>query len=293
MKYYTLRVILFLLLFFSVERFCHRKTHGFRITKIQSDLPYLSQFQSEMPQDLSPKKVEEIFSMPFRFLNSGGECYVFVSDDGQYVLKFFKHHHMRLTKIEDYLLPKRFRRKVRRKRLEKLDTLFTSCKLAYDRFRSGTGLVYVHLNQTRHLKQRVKIYDAIGCVHSINLDTHTFALQKRAQMAYPSLQSLIEMNEEEAAKQRIASYIDLIVNRCNAGLADHDARMRNFGFIGGDAIELDLGSFTINEALKKPANQDRILLYETLKLKRWLAKRYPELSPYFEETLMNRLSENK
>lgn len=291
MKLAIVRFFLLIILFLSVERFCHKQTHGFRTSKIK---PRPDDFQTTAPTALSEEtldEIKEILAQPFHFMNSGGECYVFVSESGHHVLKFFKHHHMRKVKIEDFFLPGPIRRKIRKLRLDKRDRFMTSCLLANEHFSIGTGLIYLHLTPTSVFNQKVRIFDPIGCVHQIDLDTHTFALQRRAHLIYPSLQALIEMDEVEAVETRIASYVQLIASRCDAGLQDHDARKRNFGFIGQQAIELDLGSFTLNETLKCLEERNRVLIRETLKMKRWLSKRYPKYLPFFESALEKQLSE--
>ena len=276
-----IRLILFAILFICAERFCHKQTHGFRLHKIHSNLPHNPQWETPLPTN----EACEILAQPFHFLNSGGECYVFVSQDGDYVLKLFKHHHMRPRSWIDPVLPQSLIEK-RRVRLSKL---FTSCKIAHERFLEGTGLVYLHLTKTDHLQTKLRLFDPIGVVHILNLDEIEFALQKRATLAYSTLTALIEAREFEAAKRRLESLVDLIATRSRAGIADHDARKRNFGFIGSDAIELDLGSFSLNESLKDPQEAQKTLLYETMKLRRWIKKYHPELSECLDAKIKEHL----
>jgi hypothetical protein len=290
MKRWIFQGILFFIAFFAVERFCHEETHGFRLQKIRADLPSNPDWDTQFPEDHQEKKLQGILSQPFYFLNSGGEAYAFVSKDGKYVLKFFKLHHMRPYNFSDVFLPHPLRVKCQKMRKKKLTTLFSSCKLAYERFRERTGLIYLHLNKTDFLHVKLKIFDAIGAVHHLQLDKLPFALQEKALLAYPTLSSLAEAQEWDAAKRRISSLLDLIVARCRAGLADRDARKRNFGFIGDHAIEIDLGSFRVDESLKTKTAMEKVLLHETLKLRRYIKKRHPQLSEYFEEKLKTHLT---
>jgi len=276
--------------FMAVERFCHKQTKGFRLQKIQADLPHNPDWETHLPADCEIENLRTILKKPFYFLNYGGESYAFASKDGNYVLKFFKLHHMRPKNIEDAFLPTPVRSKFQQMRTKKLETLFSSCKLAYEKFRKGSGLVYLHLNQTDHLKSKLTFYDAIGAVHTIDLDKVPFALQKRATLAYPSLSALADAKELDAAKLRICALLDLITNRCQAGLFDHDARARNFGFIGEEAIEIDLGSFSVNEALKLPHETRKTLVNETHKLRRYIKKRHPELLDFFDQQIKDHLT---
>lgn len=289
MKQWIFQVILFLVSFVAVERFCHKQTHGFRLQKIQNTAPSNSQWDSALPPSYGVHQLQEIFSQPFYFLNSGGQCYAFVSKDEKYVVKFFKLHHMRPENWEDHLLPLSLRRKYQKMRSKRLQTFFSSCKLAHDRFKEGTGLIYLHLNKTDFLKTKLKLFDPIGVVHSVSLDEVPFALQEKAIMAYPTLTALCEAKEYEAAQKRIEALLDLIVTRCEAGLADHDSRKRNFGFIGDHAIEIDLGSFSIDESLKTEMARKKAFLKETSKLRMFVKKYIPQLSDFLDENIKKRL----
>jgi len=281
MKRIFLNICLFLIAFSAVERFCHKQTHGFSLHKIHSDLSFNPDW--EFPP-LSENEKTELFcalSQPYYFLNSGGEFYAFVSKDGKYVIKFFKHHHMRKKSWLDFFLPK----SISHSRVKRLATLFSSCRLAFDRFQKQTGLIYLHLNKTEDLKITLKLFDRIGVMQHVYLDQLEFVLQKRASMAYPTITALAEARELEAAKVRLSSLVDLIISRCQVGLAEHDARKRNFGFIGENAIEIDIGSFSINEKLKDPEEMQKALLLETSRLRRWVKKYHPELSEFLDEKI--------
>lgn len=283
-------------LFFAVERFCHKQTHGFRPYKFHSDLTYNPAWDIPPLSLEEERRVEEILSQPFYFLGSGGESYAFISKDRHFVLKVFKHHHMRTTSWVDQIpLPRwiePLQERYKEKRIDRQNTLFTSCLLAYNRLKQQTGLVYLHLNKTSHLNKTLSLFDPIGILHLVDLDKIEFALQEAATSAYPTLAYLVETQEIEGAKVRLKSLLDLTISRCKAGVADHDARKRNFGFVGEKAIELDLGSFSLNEDLKIPQNTNRIFLYETIKLRTWVKKYHPELTDFLEEKVREYLHSN-
>ncbi len=232
------KCFIFIICFASIERFCHKQTHGFRPYKIASNLTYNRPWKTP---DLSTEEIESYFSKPYRFLDSGGESYVFVSEDNERVIKFFKHHHMRGSPLMKLVPIRRLRQKHEEWSRFRFERFFGSCMLANNRFKERTSLLYLHLNQTETLNTRLKVYDAIGALHTIDLDTHTFALQERASLAKPTLSALLSARELDSTKARLNSLLDLIIERCESGIADHDAQMRNIGFVGTKAVELDLG----------------------------------------------------
>jgi hypothetical protein len=271
-----LKVAVALLLFCAVERFCHKKTHGFRLHKIASE----KSIDGALP--LSSSEKEElcaILDQPYHFLSSGGESYVFASSDDRYVIKFFKHHHMRDHSLFDLLAPK-----WKEDRIKKREKLFASCLIAEERLKEETGLIALHLKKTPgYFDQKLTLTDPLGISHKIDLNRTDFALQHKGQMA---MQALKATKDQEL----LDSIIALINSRSSKGVADCDPIFkRNLAFIGKRAIAIDLGAFASDESLKTPSLARRALYFETLKLRRWLYKNAPELLPYFEERLNQNL----
>lgn len=282
------KILLFLVSFICIERFCHGITQGFRPHKICSNLSFNPAYETAPAEE----EIKAYFSQPFYFLGSGGQCYAFISQDQKTILKVFKHHHMRPESYLNWIYLPSFleplRHKIIHERKERLHTIFLSCKLAYDRFKEHTGLLYLHLNKTHIFHQTITLVDNIGIAHPIDLDSLEFALQKTATLAYPKIDQCMKEGDQEAAKRCLKSLIELIVARSKAGLADRDPIVkRNFGFIGEKAIEIDLGSFYEDPLLTQAPAYKRELFCETLKLKSRVQKRYPELFPFLEQTIKN------
>jgi len=289
MKLFLRNSLLFALSFVAVERFCHKQTHGFRPYKIYSDHTQSPRWEFKSLSKEKTQEVQMLLKQPFTFLASGGESYVFVSQDQKTVLKVFKHHHMREhTWYDDLPCPtflSPLRSYVRHARKKRRNQFFTSCKIAYENFREGTGLIYLQLNPRAEWKGEIELYDAIGAFHKFDPNTLPFALQKLATPAYTTLSELMEAGETGAAMTRLASLLGLMNRRYELGIADHDPRKRNFGFIKDKAIELDLGSFSLDPTLQSPTRRRKAFLVETLKLRRWINKYHPTLTDFLEEKI--------
>ncbi len=284
------QIVLAITAFILVERFCHQKTGGFQIAKTQSDRPFNPKWETPPPTEQDLAELDQIFDQPFKFFSYGGQAYVFLSEDGETVLKLFKQHHMRTPEwIKKFPLPKTFKR-IRNKWVyrneEKFLLFFDSCKIAFDDFRDKTGLIYLHLNKTDYLQKQLTIIDKLGIAHQIDLDQTDFALQYRAKMTKKHFQTLKNKNQLAAGKESIDSILEMMVERSQRGIADRDPNLRrNCGFIGNQAIEIDLGSYTHNETLKIPFIGKTDIYQKSLQLKRMISKIYPELYPYLEERL--------
>jgi hypothetical protein len=250
-------------------------------------------FSDALPPLSEEHRVElrTTFSQPFYFLGHGGQCYAFVSADGRAVLKFFKQHHIRFWKFLDRLpLPSAlegYRQKILSKKLHQSPAFFESCKIAYLQFRERTGLIYLHLQRTDYFNKKLTLIDNLGIAHQLDLDSIDFALQKKAEPTRVKLRNLIKENDLDAAKQCIKSLLVLITERSQKGICDRDPNLRrNIGFVGNQAIEIDLGSYTKDESLNLDAENIRQeLIKNTWKLKQWLDRKSPVLSLYLSEQI--------
>ena len=286
----TIKVLVFIGGFIAVERFCHKKTEGFMFNKILSNLSYDERWETpRFPID-KEKEILSITDQPFYYLKSGGQSYAFISEDGKTVLKFFKMHHMREIK---WLTKARFpsfidigRDKIVTFRNNKLNHIFGSCAIASQEMQDETGMIYCHLNKTRHLKKKVVIYDKIGIRHVVNLDETPFVLQKKADLVFAKFHQVMANKDLTKAQECIDSLLNLFVTRYEKGIDDNDPIIRkNFGFLGTKAIEIDLGSFSRKEDLKDPSLYKLQLKKEMVDFKKWIEEFYPTLTPYLEERM--------
>jgi hypothetical protein len=279
MKIFLKLCTLVLALYF-VQKFCLEQTDGFTIAKISSNLPFEKKWETDPLSEAEHREMLQILDQKFTYLASGGQCYAFVSADGQSVLKFFKHH-MRL--------PCGWRpesAKKLQKKKNKLERDFNSYKLAFEELREETGLLYIHLNKTDHLKQTVTIVDKLGIEHRLDLDRTEFVLQKRADLVYPHLQDLMQKGDTAGAKQVVDALLEVITARCQKGIFDEDARIhRNFGLIADKAVIIDVGRFKKDSTRTQPDVYHKDLETITKRLKTWLDEDYPLLSLYLEKRL--------
>lgn len=277
--------LVFVILFFAVGRFCHKQTRGFTLLKIASDSPVASEEETASWPVEQKAALHAILEQPFFFLSSGGQCYAFVSADGKTVIKFFKHHHIRMwNRLNNLRLPRFLQRpldKTLEKKKHQSSWIFESCRIAYKNFKERSGLIYLHLHKTNSFKKKVKIIDNLNIAHLIDLDTTDFVLQQRAELSHRTLKRLIQDNRLEEAKQCIDSVLALTIERVKKGIIDRDPNMRtNIGFIGTYAIEIDIGSFTKKIDRIHEDNFQMELFTNTAKFHTWLNKRNTLLADY-------------
>jgi hypothetical protein len=234
-------IFLLPLVYFLVEK----GTDGFRSSRSGA-------ISDETWSAAAPPNLDAILNQRFSYLASGGQAWVFVSEDGNYVLKFFKRH----------------------KRRQKIKEDMASCKLAYDKLKEESGLIYLHLAPS--CEKIAAVVDKLHLPHRIDLGKTAFLIQKRAAPLYDTLRSFMEKGDMERAKAALADIRRLIYARAQKGIKDEDARLHcNLGLIGTEAILLDVGRLRDAPARKENAAKD--FHQSTAKLHLWLKENYPEL----------------
>jgi hypothetical protein len=309
--------------FVCVGRFCHKMTGGFAVSKIISDRklerharaqsrpfvfsgaqlpladkePLPSQeggFQSENRIQISDEEylqASHLLNQPFYFYAKGGQCFIFIGADGKTIIKFFKLHHMRfwnwLSRISFPFSLDYWRVKLLKKHQHQTQSyLFQSCKTAYEKFKEQTGLLYLQFSSNPLIQQKLVIYDKLMIAHVIELSSTDFVIQKKAAPIRKTFKKLIKQNNIELCKRYIDSMLELMIERCQQGIADRDFNVRtNFGLLDDKVIEIDIGSYHENSSLKDPQSSKAELVKQTEKFKKWLERHRQELAKYLCEKI--------
>ncbi|NNM42739.1 MAG: hypothetical protein HKM07_00145 [Chlamydiae bacterium] len=280
---------------FLVKQFCREVTGGFRITKICSNLTFSPEWETSPLSEEEAREVDLILDQEFTYLNKGAQCYAFVSQDGKYVLKFFKIPYVPPSFVKEISLPSFLHTWLDEKTWKKQSILqqeFTSYKIAYEKLKRETGLVYIHLNKTDTFHKKITIVDRLNIKHSLDLDKMEFLIQKKGTLAYPHLDALLKENKVEEAKECLRNLFKLIKTRAEKGILDTDPNLsKNFAFIGNTPIQIDNGRFFLisHEEMAKIPEQERARYVNrmTLIFRTWLKDDHGQLVEVFDEELQN------
>lgn len=275
---------------YGLGRLYFQLTAGFTLANISSDFPYHPEWEVRSLREEEQAVLMQALDQPYHYLGKGCQSYVFLSQDKEFVIKFFKYQRFRLQPWLTYSPPLPALVKYREQKLEKkgqkLAGFMQSWKVAFEHLKDETGLIFVHLNKTTHLHKELLIYDKIGRAHQINLDQTEFCIQRRADMLCASLLDFKKRGDIQGAKQLIVDLLDLIVSEYHRGLADNDhALMQNTGVAQGKPVHIDVGQFVINDDVKETAVYHQELFTKMYKFKLWLKEEYPELALFLEDRL--------
>lgn len=275
---------------YGVVRLYYRVTDGFTIGNITSDFAYDPRWQvSPLPAE-QREELDSALAQPFRYMGKGCQSYVFLSQDGNYILKLFKYQRYRpqpWLKLFSFIPAMEEYRQIKvAKKQRKLEGFFASWVIAFEQLPKETQLLYVHLNKSQDLKKKLTIYDKMGFEHILDLDQTEFLVQRKAKMLCPYISELMQEGHVAEAKVLLSRIIDMILSEYKRGIADNDhALMQNTGVYQGYPIHIDVGQFVISDEARDPQVYKQELFSKTFLLRKWLNEKYPELLKDFEDQL--------
>jgi len=244
-------------------------------------------FQVDAFFDPSPPthEIYKQLDQPYRYLGSGSQSFAFLSEDGQYVLKFFK------LKTGYWRLPSLSRSQ---RRQESFITAFNSCLIHASTFKNESGVLYCHLKASKHNLPTVTLIDRNRRLLSLDLSTLPFVLQKYAEPVDQRLLRYKMANDRKSAEQTIDQLFGLLLKRYHLGLSDRDPNLiTNFGFIDDQVVSIDVGGLVKNRQNLKTYFYDHEILKAKNKCNRWLFKHHPELVDHVEKIVEDIISSER
>lgn len=266
-------VSVLLLMIWGGGRLYFSLTDGFTVSNIRSDLTFNADWEANFDE-------QNILNQPYTYLGKGCQFYTLISADGKYVLKFFKHKHLRNPRWITFFTWIGFDSYSRdrvQKKANKVNALFSSCKLAFDELQQETGLVAIHLNKTEdRIKTKTKIIDKMGFTHTLDLNEFEFIVQRAALPVKGTIDRWMSSGDEGKAKIALGNLGQVIVTRNQKGIADKDpAFIQNMGLLeDGSAFIIDVG-----QLVKEKGNDGYTDLNERMAtFLPWLSENYPSLT---------------
>lgn len=279
------------LVLFGLVRLYYTLTDDFRLANISYEIPNRTEWEIAAPSPNEKARLNAILNQQFFYIGKGAQSYAFGSEDGLYVLKFFKFKHLRPSFWLDILPSLSFFQDYRTKQMQrkerKLEGVFAGYHLAYEVHRNESGLLFLHLNKSKDLYPQVLVFDKMGLQHTIPLDDVVFLVQERAEPVRSVIHNLLQQRDIEGAKRKIDAILTLYLSEYAKGIYDNDhGVMRNVGFVGDRPLHLDVGKLKKNASIKEQVNYSRDLALVANRMGSWLSRYephdYPELKAYIE-----------
>jgi hypothetical protein len=291
-KFSTIRITFLLFCaIIGVRTLYYGLTEGFSLQRIQEKILFPGNFSLPPPSRQQFAQLQSCTKRRFLYLAKGSQAYAFISEDGNYVLKLFKCHHMRPAPswFQEIPLPDslaQYRDSLVARRDHRVSLALNSYKVAATTLRRECALIYAQILPSKQFSLPVTIRDGIGREYSIDLAAHGFALQQRADLVQISFRRWIAKNDMESAKKAIDSLVGVIVRRSKKEVQDSDPDLhKNAGLIGTKAVFIDIGSFHKNPKISSYDEMRSDMKKVFGKFSRWLSKESEELHAYLQERL--------
>ncbi len=264
-----------ILLLFGAGKINYSYTGGFRVHKVRSNLSYDPKWDSITYAEIS--EIKERLQQPFTYLGRGAQCYAFLSSDGKTVLKLFKFHHLNPSSFwrTPHFGPfEKWRFAIFNNAQVKFNQMFSSFLIANEKLPSSTALIYLHLNKSDHLKQKITLITPFGVKHTLDADKLEFALQQYARSFYDELNELLKAGQTKQALDIVSSLQELWEEKMQLGIFDYDpALSTNFGCIDGKVVQFDCGSLLTKPSQEQIDRCQRNHIKQMHHLSEWLAER--------------------
>ena len=259
----------------------------FSLNNISSKHTYNMRWDMGNPSKEQEKILDQVSSQRFRYLGCSKKCYEFLSEDGLFVIKFFKQQQMKTQLfLNFFILPhelKLMREEIIARRTLERNRLFSSCQIAYERLPLQTNCIYLHLNPTTTLNRTLLIQASSGKFYTLKMDKVDFIIQRHADNILVHIMNLVTLKKENQAKEAISSVVDLIISAAMEGISSLNKKQKPlFGFSDNKAIYCSIENFQTS-APRHPNKQE--LIETTLELHNWLKRHYPELANHLQQEI--------
>lgn len=243
------------------------------------------------------KKITSLLDQRFYQLDVGAQFHVYVSEDSQHILKFFRHSKwntppfIRFFPLPPFLQKKR-ERVMQRKERSRRQTM-ESCTLAYRHFKEDMVLLYAQViprEKTDPLYNpflpKVVLFDSLGKRHLIDLNEVGFVLQRKALPIKDYLLLLKREGRVEKACAVIDQLLAKSIEILDRGFFDRDCHwIINFGLFDEHVIKIDCGSLYCDPSKGKEAFYREELPFGKKILLTWLEKNYKEVFLYAKKKI--------
>ena len=275
-------ILLIVMLAFGGYYLIQELRDEFTLENISFALPEHPEWRTPPLSDSEQQFVNRILEQPFVYLGKGHQMYAFESADQQYVLKFIKFTYLKpsflLNLIPEWSFVKTFKEHAQTGKQLRIDRVFNGHSIAFTKDRENSGLIYIHLLPTTTLNKSLLLKNRLGFTYAVNLDQHAFVLQKKGVSLRDTIQELLNRGDVKQAKQRFQDILALYNADYQKGIYDSDHNlMYNTGFVGSQAVRLDVGRLKFDPDANDPefiqADLHNVIHN---RIQRWLKRYYPQ-----------------
>lgn len=272
------RLLALLLFCFAIGQALHHFKDGFTPRRILPlSRPITENWDSE---------AEEALTQPFHYLGRGRQCFAFASADGKYVLKFPRTDIYK-TPFWARLLPlASYRKNLEAKHKLREEFILDSFSLSFNELKEQTALLAIHLGTSPSRGKKLILIDALGAKHTLPLETAPFILQYKKPILMQAFTAAYNQGNRQEAEKILNALLSAITERAEKSILNRDRSfLRNYGYDGQRAYQIDVGSFFKSPALTPQAAYEKSLRDSVEPIQEWLTANAPDMLPHLEKIL--------
>jgi hypothetical protein len=164
--------------------------------------------------------------------------------------------------------------------------ILESMRIAFEELQNQTGVLAVHLGQSDSSGKKLTLVDAFGCRHCLPLEKTSFVLQTKQPLLMQAFQAALQRGDRIQAQKILDALLDTILERGRKGILNRDRSfLRNYGYDGRKAYQIDIGSFFRLEDLEPSTAFHKSVTDSVDAIKEWMAKTDPEMLLYLNRQL--------
>jgi len=222
----------------------------------------------------------------FHYIGRGRQCFAFASEDGKYVLKFPRTDIYKTPFWARALPVHAYRSQLEKKHRIREEFILNSFRISFNELKEQTSLLAVHLGQSPPKGKKLKLIDSSGSRHQLPLDKTSFVLQYKQPILMKSFSEALQKGERQEAEKILDALLSTIVERAKLGILNRDRSfLRNYGFDGTKAYQIDIGSFFRQPDLDPQAAYHKSVRDSIDPVFEWLCENAPEMTAYLNSKL--------
>lgn len=276
------KALIFFVVFFAIYAAYDFYNRQFRLQNIRFFAE--EQASESLPSEEILHILKTVLAQPFYYLDRGKQSYVFASQDGQYVIKFFDIRAIDPTRRG----PLASVDKVSLER--KMARLVQGYRLAYKQNLEGSGLIFARVAIGPLAGLEATLFDRFGRHHQIDLSQVPFIIQKKAVPTRILISASLENGDLPRAKSYLGRIVGMYLSEYSRGLYDRDHNfMYNTGFVDDRPIRIDLGRLRADPSFQNPSVMAKDLHKIALRVREWSERHFPQYAEELYQAMLDKI----
>lgn len=240
----------------------------------------LDRWNQTVPGTWWEAEADKAIQQKFYYFSRGRQCFAFISEDEKYVLKLPRTDHFHLPlwlRAVSLKSLSEYRAHFLADIKHRESFLLESFLICFDELKDLTAVIGMNLSHQGTVGKSITIIDQIGRSYELPLKNTYFILQHKRKLFRDVFKEAVLKEGTIGVEKIVDSLLELLVERAKKGIFNKDGSfMRNFGYDGQKAYQIDVGSFYRKKNLTPEEAYSKSIASNIEPLREWIEKENPE-----------------